>query len=74
LEKLLQPEEPYIQQLSSTNWFFENWRFVLPEDGTRVPKHVEDGPSTTVLINVIGETATARRTLQTTAVHYQLVF
>ena len=30
----------YKQQLHSSNWFFKNWHYVLPEDGTHVPKHV----------------------------------
>jgi hypothetical protein len=32
---------------------FENWRFVMPEDGTRVPKYSGDGPSTSVLIKTM---------------------
>jgi len=42
--KLIQTEEPDKYQLASGSWFLKNWHFVLPEDGTLVPKHGGDVP------------------------------
>ena len=49
---LLQTEESYKYQLSSGHQFLK-LDFVLPEDGTHVPKHVGDAPLIFVLINAV---------------------
>ena len=41
------------EQLSSGNQFYKNWRFVLPENGTAVPKHVGYAPLKFVLIKTV---------------------
>jgi hypothetical protein len=48
--KLIQTEKPHKYQLASGNWFLKNWHFVLPEDGTLVPKHGGDVPLIFILI------------------------
>ena len=51
--KLIQTEEPDKYQLASGSWFLKNWHFVLPEDGTLVPKHGGDVPLIFVLIKTV---------------------
>ena len=48
----------YLTQLRSGTWFLINWHYVLPQDGTRVPKHVGEADLMFVLItsvHLVGE-------------------
>jgi len=40
--KMLQTKEPINSSFTVAFVVFKNWHSVLPEDGTNVPKHVEE--------------------------------
>jgi hypothetical protein len=42
-------ENYHIRTASQSQLVFKNWHFVLPEEGTHIPKRDEDAPLTFVL-------------------------